>query len=127
VAADNPLHAREPYTVPLEFALGVQPLKGAEQLSGILHIKASSIIADEDDRLPFFLARSEFDARVRLFSGEFPGLASEACGFYIEALPLRSVCDTAEAEGAMLFKVTASPSTHVVTLAFVENHDTFTE
>jgi len=38
----------------------------------------------------------------------------EAVGIHLEALPLRSVCDTAEAEGAMLFKIASRPSNRVV-------------
>ena len=45
--ADNPFHNSQPHPGALEFLLPVQPLKDAKQISGVLHFKARSVVADK--------------------------------------------------------------------------------
>ena len=45
--ADDPLHGGEPDPVPIEFGVGVEPLKHAEQLSGIGHVETGAVVAHE--------------------------------------------------------------------------------
>ena len=56
VPADNPLHRCQADPVPIKLVLRVQPLKRAEKIVGICHIKPRAIVADEENRLAILLA-----------------------------------------------------------------------
>ena len=47
MAVDDPLHNCQADSRPLEFSVGVQPLKRLEHLVGMAHVEARTIILDE--------------------------------------------------------------------------------
>src|SRR3984893_598528 len=56
VAMDDALHDREADAGAFEILRAMQPLEHAEQLVGVSHIEASTIVADEDDLFTAYLA-----------------------------------------------------------------------
>ncbi len=63
--------------VPLKLVLRVQPLKRAEEIGGIGHIKPRAIVADEEDRLAIILPCAKLDARGGLLTRELPGIGQQ--------------------------------------------------
>src|SRR6185312_10566595 len=58
-----------------EIARLVQPLKSAEKLVGVLHVKAHAVIAHEKRTLPVGICFAELNAGLGLAAAEFPGVA----------------------------------------------------
>ena len=92
--ADDPLYRGQTDSRPLEVLRAMQPLKDAEQLVGVLHIEAGSVVANKVDgtlvRLAILRRCADFDPRrialprVRDFRGlsgkSFDGRGNLALG-----------------------------------------------
>lgn len=77
VAVHDPLNGRKANPGPLEFALGVKPLKDAEELRGVGHVEARTVVADEIGSVASLLGGPELDAGERLVSRELPRVAQQ--------------------------------------------------
>src|SRR2546425_3233865 len=62
---------------PFEFIVGVQSLKGAEELVRIGHVEARTVIAHEKHRTPLLAHRSELDTSHRSALRELPCIPKE--------------------------------------------------
>src|SRR5450755_2866191 len=73
VPVDDALHGGEADAGALELELAVQPLKGAEELVGVLHVEAGAVVANEESAAE----PAKRDQRGRILGGELPGVAEE--------------------------------------------------
>src|SRR6185369_16546083 len=64
VALDDTLHDCQTDAGTCEILCAMQPLKHVEQLVGILHVEADTVVADQEDLLVAYLARTDLDDGV---------------------------------------------------------------
>src|SRR5205814_2803538 len=69
VPLDDALHGGETDASPLELSACVQPLEYAEELVGVGHIEARTVVADEKYPPTVFLSGIDLDARHRALAG----------------------------------------------------------
>src|SRR5689334_3461037 len=74
---DDALRCGQADTGAGELKRRVQPLKRAEELSGIGHIEAGAIVADEVGSSAVARLDAKLNSRVCQFAGEFPGIDKE--------------------------------------------------
>src|SRR5216117_2490007 len=77
VPVHDALHGREPDAGSGIFGCGMQPLERAEELVGIRHVEARSVVADEKGPAPAILQGADFDAWPGRLRGELPGVPDE--------------------------------------------------
>src|SRR5262249_904598 len=77
MAVNDALHGGQPDARAREILLAVQALKGPEQFRAVGHLEADAVIADEISQLTVSFTYPEFDARLRMLAGKFPGIAQQ--------------------------------------------------
>src|SRR5256885_4895750 len=77
VPVHDALHGRKPDAGSRVFGRGMQALKRAEELVGVGHVEARSVVADEEGRAAAILQGADFDVRLRRLRGELPRVSNE--------------------------------------------------
>ena len=77
VAPHDTFDGRQANAQPLEFASQVQALEGLEQLTGIGHIEARPVIADEERSFVVRRRGTNFDQGIIAMARELPGVADQ--------------------------------------------------
>jgi hypothetical protein len=77
MAMDNPLHCRQADPGSRKIFRRMHSLKGAEEFSGISHVKTGTVVAYEKCVIAFLAAVSKLDTGRRPFGGEFPGVGKQ--------------------------------------------------
>ena len=70
MARNNPLDGRQANAATLEFICGMETLKGAEELLGMLHVESDPIVAHEIDIFSGSFFITHFDHRGIRTAGE---------------------------------------------------------
>ena len=76
VAMDDPLDGCQPHARSGEFAIGMQPLEGAEQFRCVGHVKAGARCRGEKDR-PLVLGGAKLDDPFGAFGSELARISQE--------------------------------------------------
>lgn len=71
MALDDPAHAGQTDAGALEFFHSVQALKHTEQLVGVLHVEAHTVVTDVDDNFFGTLFGADLDDREFAFAAVF--------------------------------------------------------
>src|SRR5439155_12198276 len=74
MAMDDAMDGSQADAMPAKFVAGMETLKWGKQFVGVGHVVPYTIVADKEDGRGLMFDASEFDARVRCFGGEFPGI-----------------------------------------------------
>src|SRR6185369_7079789 len=77
MAPDDPLHSSEADAGSFEFLGGVQPLEDAKQSPGIGHVKAGTVIAQDEGFSAGEILDTELDPGMGTAPGKFPGISQQ--------------------------------------------------
>ena len=75
MAVNDLLRGCQSHAISFKLFLGMEALKGAEELFGFLHIEAGAIVADETTFNSILNCATELDDGILGVSGVFPGIA----------------------------------------------------
>jgi len=78
VSVDDALHRRQADTRTLELPIRAQPLEGAEELVGILHVESDSVVGHVVRGVGVVVrsrVAADLDSRGSASRGELPGVA----------------------------------------------------
>jgi hypothetical protein len=78
MAANDSLDSRQTDSCPRKTIVVMHALERPKELASVLHIKASSVVPDEESTVPILLFRSQLDRAGGGLACKFPGV-TESC------------------------------------------------